>query len=144
MSGLTKEEVQEQVALLARGAEAVYTPEELGQRLQDAAGSGRQLRIKLGLDPTAPDIHIGHVVQLRQVRKFQDLGHRAVLILGDYTARVGDPSGVNRTRPILSPEQIETNAKTYLEQAGKVLDTSPDKLELRRNSEWLDPLNLGD
>jgi len=144
MSGLTKEEVQEQVALLSRGAEAVYTPEELGQRLEDAAGSGRQLRIKLGLDPTAPDIHIGHVVQLRQIRKFQDLGHRAVLILGDYTARVGDPSGVNKTRPILSPEQIEANAKTYLEQAGKVLDTSPDKLELRRNSEWLDPLNLGD
>ncbi len=130
--------------LLARGCEDLYTADELRERLAGAAEQGRQLRVKLGLDPTAPDIHLGHTVVLRKMRQFQDLGHRAVLILGDYTARVGDPSGVNKTRPVLSPQEITENAQTYFDQAGRILDTSEDKLEIRRNSEWLDKLSFAD
>jgi tyrosyl-tRNA synthetase len=100
------------------------------------------LRIKLGLDPTSPDIHLGHTVVLRKMRQFQDLGHKAILIIGDYTARIGDPTGQNSTRPILSPEQIEQNAKTYFEQASRILDTSDEKLETRYNGEWLAKLTL--
>ena len=98
---------------------------------------GRPLRVKLGLDPTAPDVHLGHTVVLQKLREFQDLGHTVVLIIGDYTARVGDPSGRSATRPVLSGEQIDANARTYVEQAGKVLH-SDERLELRHNSEWLD------
>jgi tyrosyl-tRNA synthetase len=96
----------------------------------------RPLRVKLGLDPTAPDVHLGHTVVLRKLREFQDRGHTVVLIIGDYTARVGDPSGRSSTRPQLSGAQIDANARTYVEQAAKVLD--PDRIELRHNSEWLD------
>jgi tyrosyl-tRNA synthetase len=96
----------------------------------------RPLRVKLGLDPTAPDVHLGHTVVLRKLREFQDRGHVVVLIIGDYTARVGDPSGRSSTRPVLSGEEIDANARTYVEQAGKVLDR--DRIELRYNSEWLD------
>ena len=97
---------------------------------------GRPLRVKLGLDPTAPDVHLGHTVVLRKLREFQDRGHVVVLIIGDYTARVGDPSGRSSTRPVLSGEEIDANARTYVEQAEKVLD--PERIELRYNSEWLD------
>jgi tyrosyl-tRNA synthetase len=97
---------------------------------------GRPLRVKLGLDPTAPDVHLGHTVVLRKLREFQDSGHVVVLIIGDYTARVGDPSGRSSTRPLLSGEQIDANARTYVDQAAKVLD--PERIELRHNSEWLD------
>jgi len=97
---------------------------------------GRPLRVKLGLDPTAPDVHLGHTVVLRKLREFQDHGHVVVLIIGDYTARVGDPSGRASTRPQLSGEQIDANARTYVEQAAKVLDR--ERIELRHNSEWLD------
>ncbi len=134
--------IAQQIELLKRGTVEVFTEAELAQKLTDAARKGRQLRIKLGLDPTSPDIHLGHTVVLRKMRQFQDLGHKAVLIIGDYTARIGDPSGQNTTRPILSPEQIEQNAKTYFEQAGKILDTSKEKLEIRYNSEWLAKLTL--
>src|ERR671916_3008087 len=96
----------------------------------------RPLRVKLGLDPTAPDVHLGHTVVLRKLREFQIRGHVVVLIIGDYTARVGDPSGRSSTRPLLSGEQIDANARTYVEQAAKVLDA--DRIELRHNSEWLD------
>jgi tyrosyl-tRNA synthetase len=116
----------------------------LDARLTAAGKAERQLRVKLGLDPTAPDIHLGHTVVLRKMRQFQDLGHKAVLIIGDYTARIGDPTGVNKTRPILSGEQIDANAKTYLDQAGKILDLSADKFEVRRNSEWLEKLNFAE
>lgn len=136
--------VIEQLKQLSRGTVEIYTQQELGQRLAEAAQAGRQMRVKLGLDPTSPDIHLGHTVVLRKMRQFQDLGHKAVLIIGDYTARIGDPTGQNTTRPMLSPEQIEQNAKTYFEQAGKILDTSPDKLEVRHNSEWLADLRLAD
>ncbi len=136
--------IDQQMELLSRGTEAVYTREELADRLTSAAAAGRQLRVKLGLDPTAPDIHLGHTVVLRKMRQFQDLGHKAVLIIGDYTARVGDPTGVNRTRPVLSPEQIDANAQTYFDQAGHILDTTAEKLEVRRNSEWLAKLSFAD
>jgi tyrosyl-tRNA synthetase len=104
--------------------------------LERKLASGRPLRVKLGLDPTAPDVHLGHTVVLRKLREFQDRGHVVVLIIGDYTARVGDPSGRSSTRPVLSGEQIDANARTYVEQAAKVLDR--DRIELRHNSEWLD------
>ena len=136
--------IVEQVQLLKRGTVEIYTEAELAQRLTEAAKAPRQLRIKLGLDPTSPDIHLGHTVVLRKMRQFQDLGHKAVLIIGDYTARIGDPSGQDTTRPMLWPEQIEQNAKTYFEQAGKILDASEDKLEIRYNSEWLSDLRLAD
>ncbi len=136
------ETIIEQVQSLRRGTIEIFTETELAQKLTDAANKGRQLRIKLGLDPTSPDIHLGHTVVLRKMRQFQDLGHKAVLIIGDYTARIGDPTGQNSTRPILSAEQIEQNAKTYFEQAGKILETSEDKLETRYNSEWLAKLTL--
>ena len=133
-----------QIQLLKRGTVEIYSEAELKDKLTEVAKSPRQLRIKLGLDPTSPDIHLGHTVVLRKMRQFQDLGHKAVLIIGDYTARIGDPSGQNATRPMLSTEQIEQNAKTYFEQAGKILDTSKDKLEIRYNSEWLSELKLAD
>jgi tyrosyl-tRNA synthetase len=139
-----KAKIAEQVKLLARGTVEIFTEQELADKLTKAAKEGRQLRIKLGLDPTSPDIHLGHTVVLRKMRQFQDLGHKAVLIIGDYTARIGDPSGQDSTRPILSTKQIEKNAKTYFEQAGKILDTSEDKLEIRHNSDWLSDLGLTD
>ena len=110
----------------------------LEAKLELAAREGRQLRVKLGLDPTAPDIHLGHTVVLTKLREFQDQGHRVVLIVGDYTARVGDPSGRSETRPVLSPEEIIANANSYEEQAGRILDQDPERYELRFNSEWLD------
>ncbi len=137
-----KSEIAEQVKLLRRGTIEIYTEAELAERLINVKQSNRQLRVKLGLDPTSPDIHLGHTVVLRKMRQFQDLGHKAVLIIGDYTARIGDPTGQNTTRPMLSPEDIEKNAKTYFEQAGKILDTSDDKLEVRYNSEWLAKITL--
>jgi tyrosyl-tRNA synthetase len=131
---------KEQTKLLKRGTVEIFSEEELSQKLTEVAKTGRQLRIKLGLDPTSADIHLGHTVVLRKMRQFQDLGHKAVLIIGDYTAQIGDPSGEDTTRPMLSPDEIENNARTYFEQAEKVLDTSEEKLEVRYNSEWLEKL----
>ncbi len=136
------EKIAEQIKALKRGTVEIFSDAELAEKLTESAKAGRQLRIKLGLDPTSPDIHLGHTVVLRKMRQFQDLGHKAVLIIGDYTARIGDPSGQNSIRPMLSPEQIEQNAKSYFKQAGKILDTSEDKLEIRYNSEWLEKLTL--
>jgi tyrosyl-tRNA synthetase len=136
------ETIAEQINLLKRGTVEVFTEAELAEKLAFSTKTGRKLRIKLGLDPTSPDIHLGHTVVLRKMRQFQDLGHKAVLIIGDYTARIGDPTGQNTTRPILSPEEIEQNAKTYFEQASRILDTSEEKLEIRHNSEWLEKLTL--
>jgi tyrosyl-tRNA synthetase len=138
------EKIAEQTQLLKRGTVEIFTEAELAQKLAESAKTGRQLRIKLGLDPTSPDIHLGHTVVLRKMRQFQDLGHKAVLIIGDYTARIGDPSGVSTTRPMLSPQQIEQNAGTYFQQAGKILNASADKLEIHYNSEWLADLRLAD
>lgn len=129
---------------LLAGCEAIYKPEDLADRLRAAERAGRPLRVKLGMDPTAPDIHIGHAVVLRKMRQFQDLGHQAVLIIGDFTARIGDPTGRSQTRPVLTDDQIAANAKTYLAQAGRILETAPDKLEVRRNSEWLGAMGFAD
>jgi tyrosyl-tRNA synthetase len=123
-------------AQLERNAVDALPAGALEAKLKSAAEAGRPLRIKLGIDPTAPDIHLGHTVVLTKLREFQDAGHTVVLILGDYTARVGDPSGRSKTRPELSPEEIDANAETFQEQAFKVLDA--DRVEVRRNSEWLD------
>ncbi len=139
MPGMTQTLTQ-QMELLCRGVEGVYSSEELQRKL----ASGKRLRIKLGMDPTAPDLHLGHTVVLRKLRQFQNLGHKAVLIIGDYTARIGDPTGRDTTRPILDDATILRNAQTYLDQAGKVLDTSADKLEVRHNSEWLSKLSFAD
>jgi tyrosyl-tRNA synthetase len=134
--------IDEQITLLGRGTVEMYSDDELAGRLKDADKEGRQLRIKLGMDPTAPDIHLGHTVVLRKLRQFQDLGHKAVLIIGDYTARIGDPSGQNSIRPMLTREQIEENAGTYFAQAGKILDTSEEKLEIQYNSQWFERMTL--
>jgi len=131
----------EHLKLLEQGVETLVTRDELMKKLTQ---QGRVLRVKLGCDPTAPDLHLGHSVVLRKLRQFQDLGHKAVLIIGDYTALIGDPTGENKTRPMLSEAEIDKNAKTYFEQAGKILDTSPDKLKIHRNSEWLVKMSFAD
>lgn len=128
----------EQMKTIASGAADIVPAEALEKKL----ASGRALTIKLGVDPTAPDLHLGHAVPLRKLRQFQDLGHTVVLIIGDFTALIGDPSGRSTTRPALTPEQIEANAATYIEQAFKVLD--PERTVMRRNSEWLGPLGFAD
>jgi tyrosyl-tRNA synthetase len=128
----------ETAAQLLRNAHQSLPDGGLAAKLALAEKEGRQLRVKLGLDPTAPDIHLGHTVVLQKLREFQDLGHRVVLIVGDYTARVGDPSGRSTTRPVLSGEEIDANAETYRQQAFTVLRSDPDLLEVRRNGEWLD------
>jgi len=128
----------EMAAELARNAEECLPAGALEARLAEALREGRPLRVKLGIDPTAPDIHLGHTVVLARLRRFQDLGHRVVLIIGDYTARVGDPSGRSTTRPVLSGEEIDHNAETFQEQAFRILDPDPGKVEVRRNGEWLD------
>ena len=138
------DEAQRQLAALRRGAVQVYTEDELLGKLARSIGERWPLRIKLGMDPTAPDIHLGHTVVMGKMRQFQDFGHKAVLIIGDYTARIGDPTGTNHTRPVLSEKEIRANAETYFQQAGKVLDTSPGKLEVRYNSEWLSKLTFAD
>ena len=127
-------EAAQLAAYLARNAVDCLPRDALAERL----ASGRPLRVKLGLDPTAPDLHLGHTVVLTKLREFQDAGHTVVLIVGDYTARVGDPSGRSVTRPVLSGEQIDENAETYRRQAAKVLRTDDEHLEVRRNAEWLD------
>jgi len=125
-------------AYLTRNAVDALPKGALEGKLAQAQREGRQLRVKLGLDPTAADIHLGHTVVLQKLREFQDLGHRVVLIVGDFTARVGDPSGRSSTRPVLSGAEIDANARTYQEQAFRVLRDDPDLYELRFNSEWLD------
>ena len=141
---MNDQDLQKQMLLLTRGCEGLYTGQELASRIKGASEAGRPLRVKLGLDPTAPDIHLGHTVVLRKMRQFQDFGHTAVLIIGDYTARIGDPSGVNKTRPVLDEQAIKANAETYFDQAGRILDTSGGKLEVRYNSEWLARLTFAD
>ena len=121
-----------------RGADELLPQDEWVRKLQRSEATGTPLRIKLGLDPTAPDIHIGHTVVLNKMRQLQDLGHRVIFLIGDFTSTIGDPSGRNNTRPPLTREQIEANAQTYYKQASLVLD--PDKTEIRYNSEWSDPL----
>jgi tyrosyl-tRNA synthetase len=134
--------VEQQLAYLKKGVAEIIREEELKAKLERSLKTGKPLRAKLGLDPTAPDIHLGHTVVIRKLKHFQDLGHTAVFLIGDFTALVGDPTGQSETRPPLSREQVNANAKTYLEQVFKILD--PLKTEIRRNSEWLDKLTSYD
>ena len=130
--------IDEQLALIERGTEAIYSKEDLIKKLQQ----NRPLRIKLGMDPTAPDLHLGHTVVLNKLRHFQDLGHDVLFLIGDYTATIGDPSGKNSTRPPLSREQVLQNAQTYAEQVFKILDK--DKTTVMFNSDWFGNMNAGD
>src|SRR4051812_15525748 len=136
--------IDDQIRILARRCERIVPEAALRAKLKRSAETGKPLRIKLGMDPTAPDVTLGHAVPLSVVRQFQNWGHKAVLIIGDYTARVGDPSGRNSTRPVLTGEEIDRNAKTYVAQVGKILLTDPDHLEVRFNGEWLAKMNLVD
>jgi len=136
--------IDEQIALLSRRCERIISEQELRTKLQRSAATGKPLRVKLGMDPTAPDVTLGHCVPLKVVRQFQDLGHKAVLIIGDYTARVGDPTGRNATRKVLSGEEIDANAKTYVAQVAKILRMDEAHLEVRYNGEWLGKMGLVD
>ncbi len=130
--------VREALAVTLRGCEELIPQEDWLKKLARSEATGVPLRIKLGLDPTAPDIHLGHTVVLNKMRQLQDLGHTVIFLIGDFTSMIGDPSGRNSTRPPLTPEQIKCNAETYYRQASLVLD--PSKTEIRYNSEWSDPL----
>src|SRR2546426_11345972 len=128
--------VEEQLAYLKKGVHEIIREEDLRAKLDKSRKTGKPLRAKLGVDPTAPDIHLGHMVVIEKLRQFQILGHKAVFLIGDFTAMVGDPTGQSETRPPLSREQVNANAQTYLEQVFKILD--PKKTEIRYNREWLD------
>jgi tyrosyl-tRNA synthetase len=130
--------VDEQLTALRKGSAEIIREEELRAKLERSRVSGKPLRVKLGVDPTAPDLHLGHTVVLRKLKHFQDEGHTAIFLIGGFTALVGDPTGQSETRPPLTPEQIQANAKTYLDQVFKLLD--PEKTEVRNNADWLDPL----
>src|SRR6478752_9450545 len=134
--------IDEQLAHLRQGTVDLIREEDLKKKLERSAKTGKPLRVKLGLDPTAPDIHIGHTVVIRKLKAFQDLGHTVIFLIGDFTGTIGDPSGKNVTRPPLSREEIDANAETYKRQMFKLLD--PDKTELRFNGEWMDKFTAAD
>ncbi len=142
-SSVTFEEQAElQLQKLERATAEIISREDLKKKIADSLREKRPLRIKLGLDPTAPHIHLGFAVVLRKLRQFQDLGHKVIILIGDFTARVGDPTGRSATRKVLSVEQIKENAKTYRDQLSRILD--PEKTEVRFNSEWLEGMNFSD
>ena len=130
--------VDHALSVILRGVDELLVQDDLVAKLQQSEASGKPLRVKLGLDPTAPDLHLGHTVVLNKLRQLQELGHQIIFLIGDFTALIGDPTGRNTTRPPLTPEQIAQNAETYFRQVSLVLD--PDKTEVRRNSEWCEPL----
>ncbi len=134
--------IDEQLAYLKKGTVDVIREEDLRKKLERSAKTGKPLRVKLGLDPTAPDIHVGHTVVIRKLKAFQDLGHTVIFLIGDFTGMIGDPSGKNVTRPPLSREEVNVNAETYKRQMFKLLD--PEKTELRFNGEWMDKFNAAD
>jgi tyrosyl-tRNA synthetase len=134
--------VDEQLALIRRGAECIVPEDELRRKLEGSVKTGKPLRVKFGIDPTGFEVHLGHTVPLRKLSLFQELGHKAVLILGDYTARVGDPSGRDESRKGLTEEQIEANARGYLTQIGRIIDVS--RAEVRRNGEWFGKFSFAD
>jgi tyrosyl-tRNA synthetase len=134
--------VGEQLEYLKKGVAEVIPEEELKQKLENSAKNGKPLRVYLGVDPTAPDIHLGHTVVLRKLKHFQDMGHTAIFLIGDFSAMIGDPTGQSETRPPLSREEVEVNAKTYLAQVYKILDA--EKTEVRYNSEWLGKMSSYD
>src|SRR5438876_9993737 len=134
--------VDEQLALIRRGVEQVVPADELKKKLERSVKTGKPLRVKYGIDPTGIDVHLGHTVPLRKLRLFQELGHQAVLIIGNYTALVGDPSGRDQTRARLTQEQVEANAVDYLKQVSKVIDIS--KAEITHNGDWFSKLRFLD
>ena len=134
--------VDEQLAYLKKGVAEIIREDELRSRLEKSRNSGKPLRVYLGVDPTAPDLHLGHTVVIRKLKHFQDLGHTAIFLIGDFSAMIGDPTGQSETRPPLSREQVDANAKTYLDQVFKILD--PRKTEVRYNSEWLGKMSSYD
>ena len=134
--------VEEQLAYIKKGAAEIIREDELRAKLERSRASNTPLRVKLGMDPTAPDLHLGHTVILRKLKHFQDLGHTAVFLIGDFTGMIGDPTGRSATRPSLSPEEIMRNAKTYMAQVYKIL--SPEKTEVRFNSEWFNKVTSAD
>ena len=134
--------VKEQLNIIKRGTEEILPEKELIGKLERSYKSGEPLIVKLGCDPSTPDLHIGHGVVLRKMRHFQDLGHQAVLVIGDFTGMIGDPSGRNKTRPQLTLEDVKKNAQTYIEQAKVILDVK--KLKVVYNSTWLDAMQFSD
>lgn len=142
MNPATAREVERQLAIMRRGAAELIGEEELRARLANALAEGRPLRVKLGLDPSAPDLHLGHSVVLGKLRLLQELGHVPIFLIGDFTARIGDPSGKKKTRPALDAEEVRRNAASYVAQVGRVLDSS--KAEIRFNSEWMEPMSAAD
>jgi tyrosyl-tRNA synthetase len=132
---VSRAEIQRQLAAMQEGASEFYGEAELRERLEQRLREGRPLRVKLGMDPSAPDLHLGHTVVLRKLRRFQELGHTPIFLVGDFTARIGDPSGRKKTRPALEEAEVERNAASYVEQAGRVLDVA--HAEIRFNSEWM-------
>ena len=134
--------IAEQLEFLKKGTVDLIREEDLRAKLERSAKTGKPLRVKLGLDPTAPDIHVGHLVVIRKLKAFQDLGHTVIFLIGDFTGMIGDPSGKNVTRPPLSREEIDANAETYKAQMFKLLD--PEKTELRFNAEWMDKFSAAD
>jgi tyrosyl-tRNA synthetase len=138
----TEKEVARQLAVMREGAVEFYGEEELAARLKICLEEGRPLRVKLGMDPSSPDLHLGHSVVLMKLRRFLDLGHTPIFLVGDFTARIGDPSGRNKTRPALDVDDVKKNAATYVEQVAKLLDVS--KVEVRFNGEWMDSLSPSD
>ncbi len=134
--GMNKQAVEKTVEIIKQGVVDCIPEKELRSKLE----SGKKLRVKLGMDPTAPDLHLGHAVVLKKMKQLQDLGHEVIFLIGDYTASIGDPSGKSKTRPPLTQEQIQQNAKTYFEQVRKILD--PNKVTITYNSQWLDKLDF--
>jgi len=139
---VAEKEVERQLAVIHQGAEAVLGEEELREKLRAFVRGGSPLRVKLGVDPSAPDLHLGHTVVIQKLKRFQELGHTPIFLIGDFTARIGDPSGKKKTRPSLAPELIRKNAQTYLDQVGRVLDVQ--RAEIRFNSEWMEPMSSSD
>ncbi|RMG67952.1 MAG: tyrosine--tRNA ligase, partial [Calditrichaeota bacterium] len=134
--------IEEQLKVITRGTVEIVPMEELVEKLKRSRETGKPLRVKQGFDPTAPDIHLGHTVGLRKLRQFQDLGHQVVVIIGDYTAMVGDPSGRNTTRPRLTHEEVLANARTYEDQIFKILDR--ERTEVRYNGEWFSKMTFAE
>lgn len=142
LTGTSKLTIDEQIQYLKRGIIDLINEDELRRKLEKSVQTGTPLRVKLGADPTAPDIHLGHTVVIRKLRAFQELGHKAIFLIGSFTGMIGDPSGKSTTRPPLSREEVEANAETYKNQIFKILD--PDKTEIRFNSEWMDKFTAVD
>ncbi|MEN9838643.1 MAG: hypothetical protein RL177_122 [Bacteroidota bacterium] len=136
--------LETQLSIIRRGTVEIVPEPELVAKLERSVKSGTPLRVKLGCDPTRPDLHLGHSVILRKLRQFQDLGHHAILIIGDFTGMIGDPTGANKTRPSLTIEQVRKNGESYFQQASKILDSDPAKLTIVHNSTWLGPMGFED